>query len=227
MIVILASRHDAAASRLAARWAPQQALRLTTDDLAAPGWRWTSGAGTPSGTMGSSGVAVPFGRIRGVVTRLALVHEHELPFIDEVDRAYVSQEISAFLLAWLTGLSCPVLNRPSPTSLMGVGWRQEQWLSAAAEVGLPTRPLHRVLGRPAIESPGGPVVRATVVRDRVLGAPSTAVEAPLLALARHAGVELLAVSFTLLEQRWWVLGVDPLVDVDDPAVADTILEHLR
>ncbi|MEX1367994.1 MAG: hypothetical protein AB1Z98_32995 [Nannocystaceae bacterium] len=200
---------------------------MTTDDLTAPGWRWIGGAGTPSGTMGSSGVAVPFDRIRAVLTRLPYVYEHELPFIDEADRGYLSQELSAFMLAWLAGLSCPVLNRPSPSSLLGVGWRPERWLLEAARVGLPTRPLRRTPDQPIHGTPNGPVVRAAVVGDRVLHSPCPEFSPRLRALARAAAVDLLAVECVLLRQQWWVRGADLFVDLDDPAIADAILEHLR
>lgn len=227
MIVILASRYDAVARRLADRWAAHDAVVLTVDDLAAPGWRWTGGAGIPTGTMGLRGTAVPFDRIRGVITRLPHVHEHELPFTHEDDRAYVAQEMSAFLLAWLSSLPCPVINRPSASSLTGVAWRREQWLHRAALVGLPVVPFRRTPDASAGRAPPRPAIRTAVVGDRVLEAPDPTLAARSRALAREAAADLLAVEYVLVEQRWRVHAADPLVDLDNAAVAAAVLEYLR
>ncbi len=69
--------------------------------------------------------------------------------------AYVSAEMTAFLLSWLSGLDCPILNRPTPNCLSGPGWRQEQWIHLAARLGIPVDPVQRYakLGEePSIET---------------------------------------------------------------------------
>lgn len=224
MIVVLASRYDAAAARLVERWAAHDAVLMTTDDLAAPGWRWTFGADVPSGSFESGGTLVTRDRIRGVLTRLPGVHAQELPFIAERDREYVAQEMHAFLLAWLTSLPCKVVNRPTPSSLMGVGWRREGWLLAARRVGLEVRPYVRTPHRLAPEPPHGVTSSVVVVGKRVLNAPDPVFEAKARALAVEAAAELLAIECELHEHRWLVRSVGSWLDFDAPSVADAVLE---
>src|SRR5690606_30363193 len=129
---------------------------LTCHDLARPGWR-LSLAEEP--TLVVEGKRVPARRIRGVLTRLAWVTHHELPFLRAEDREYGAAEMQAFLLALLDRLSCPVLNRATPGSLNGPGWSPERWTRCAAELGLAVQPIVRrtyaggaVLARPAAPS---------------------------------------------------------------------------
>ena len=58
----------------------------------------------------------------------------------------VAAEAMAFLASWLYGLTSPVLNRPTPVCLMGPNWRQEQWVHAAAQIGIPIHPIYRRSG---------------------------------------------------------------------------------
>src|SRR5215469_1265296 len=109
MIVVVGSRFDSVTRDLVERWPGGQAHLLTADDLTSAGWRWWDEAR-------SDGVAVVAGRrvrvqsIRGVLTRRPTVLPQELVAIAEADRDYVASETTAFLVAWLSSLSCPVLN---------------------------------------------------------------------------------------------------------------------
>jgi hypothetical protein len=97
------------------------------------------------------GTVTPCREITGVLIRRPCVIEAELPHIRSADRRYVAEEMSAFLFAWLTGLTCPVLNRPRDFHLLGPPWRPEQWVRAAAALGIATRPTDRT----APTNPGG------------------------------------------------------------------------
>ena len=106
------------------------------------GWCHQLGA-TDVSTAVVSGHVVATAEIAGVLTRLPCVTEHELPHIVPADRAYVATEMTAFLAFWLSELACPVLNRPTPACLTGPNWRPEQWVHAAAQLGMPVCPVHR------------------------------------------------------------------------------------
>jgi hypothetical protein len=71
-----------------------------------------------------------------VVVRRPAVAAEELPWIALDDRHYVGAEINAFLVAWLSALPCPVLNRPTATSLCGPAWSQTYWQVAATRAGI-------------------------------------------------------------------------------------------
>ncbi|HEX8524063.1 MAG TPA: hypothetical protein VF669_17550 [Tepidisphaeraceae bacterium] len=225
VIIILASRFDPVADALVERWQSCHALRMTCADLSRAGWSIDNGG---DGDACIAGRRIACGDIRGVINRLPYVTPTELPHIAPHDRDYVAMEMSMFLLAWLTGLRCPVLNRPTPNCLIGPNWRELQWMQAAASVGMDVRPIvRRAPSAPATEE------RYTGVRRvvTVVGDECPLEQAPLLssravALARKANVELLDVTFETLgtESRFIAAGLCP--DISHPLLADALLARL-
>ena len=59
----------------------------------------------------------------------------------EADRLYATSEMFAFLLSWLSGLQCPVINPANPRALSGAPRNLTEWMKMAASAGLATRPL--------------------------------------------------------------------------------------
>src|SRR5262245_34157967 len=125
MILVLASRSDENARSLVDRWESHGARLLVPECLSVVGWRHR-GSARPSSRAVLGGVPVNGAEIRGVLSRLPSVMPSDLLHICAEDRAYVAAEMTAFLVAWLASLPCPVLNRPTPTSLAGPLLRQEQ-----------------------------------------------------------------------------------------------------
>ena len=235
MILILASRWDTSAQDTAAAWSDQPVRILTARDLSRAGWCQSLGAGDAAGGQDAAvghdravieGQPIADEEIRGVLTRLPWVTDVELPEIVAPDRAYVAAEMSAFLLCWLSGLACPVLNRPTPTCLSGPGWRAERWTRAAAETGMTVRPVRR--DSRSSEAPVDSAASAyvTVVGSQVFGE----VAADLTQRARHlaqlAGVSLLTLGFSGRERNAEFLAADVFPSLDDEAVRRAVLEHL-
>ena len=133
--VVIASRTDAAAAHFAAG-AGSLVRMMTPADLSQRGWSLHL-PGTGPSTAVIAGEPVASRTIAGVLTRLPAVTEHDLPHIIAADRAYVAVEMTAFLLAWLTSLSCPLVNRPSAQCLSGPYWREAQWIRAANRLKVP------------------------------------------------------------------------------------------
>jgi hypothetical protein len=134
-----------------------------------------------------AGQRTPVRAIRGVLTRLPAVFAADLPHIAAADRAYVAEEMSAFLLAWLSALRCPVVNRPVPPSLAGPNWRQAQWIHAAVRAGL-RAPLPCPRDSDAeSESDAQTVI---VLAGRCLGAVEPSLAGRVTRLAALAGVNL-------------------------------------
>jgi hypothetical protein len=74
--------------------------------------------------------------IRGTLNRLAYVPLQGLEGAPDYD--YASQEYSAFFMSWLYTLPAPILNGPVAQGLCGA-WRHiSEWVSLAAQAGLPT-----------------------------------------------------------------------------------------
>jgi hypothetical protein len=229
MLVLLASRHDEMAHALAARWSAEGAALLTPRGLSVGGWRHHLGSPSDSAAV-IDGRPVPVEELTGVLTRLWCVGVQDLPHIVPPDREYVSIEMSAFLVSWLTSLKCPVLNRPTATCLAGPNWQPEEWTHRAARLGIPVRPIerHSAFGaEAATPSAIAERVTVTVVGARCLGATDETLRRHARLLAAHAGVGLLDVLFDGDDARASFVGVNLWPDIASPDIADAILEHLK
>lgn len=189
MILILASESDEQAQRLAGRW---PATVITPTDLSKAGWRFEVPAGN-EGISIASGRTISNRKITGVLTRLACVSERDLPHISSEDRAYVAGEMHSFLVAWLDSLDCPVLNRPTPTSLCGT--------------------LGPITCSPVEESDESVVV----VGENCFGAAEPDHAAQALRIAREAGVDLLEVFFR--KGEFVAAGLVPCLSREDASEA--------
>lgn len=227
MIVVIASRYDETARGLVARWQAHEAALLTCEDLSIPGWRYYLGSSLPS-TAVVVGRAVSSGEIGGVLTRVPCVNEQELLHIVPTDRSYVAAEMTSFLLSWLSGLACPVLNRPTPTCLSGPNWRREQWIAAAARLGIPVHPMQRKITRGIAsveEASEPPSVTVIVVGDRCFGPVDKALTKRARQLADAANVDLLAVEFSASEPEAFFVGANTWPDVTTDDVAGAVLDY--
>lgn len=224
MLLVLTSVYDANVAAGLAHWrsAGLDVRPLTCRDLAQPGWRWTLDE-APKLVVGGEPIAAE--QVRGVLCRLAWVSVHELDFVAAADRAYAAAEMQAFLLALLTRLECPVINRPAPGSLAGPAWSPERWLACAAAAGVAVRPIVRRAwagGLPIGEPP--PPARRTVevVGDRVFGDAAEPLRVAAQAIARQAGCDLLRVGFVAGGREPEFIDADPWVDLSDPDVAAAV-----
>jgi hypothetical protein len=223
MILILASRHDDGARRAVAAWEADGARLLTAEDLSRPGWQYSPlQPGRSVAMVGSDRVTAD--EIEAVLIRLPAVVGDELPGIVSEDRDYVAAEMTAFLVAWLTSLECRVVNRPTPTCLMGPNWRPEQWSLAAAKAGMRVRPVRRLaaanLDQPTTESDAGAEV--TLIGQHCFGAPTDALRAQIRRLGDAAGVDLLRVH--LVDGAF--AGADIWPDLEDPVLSECLRSYL-
>jgi hypothetical protein len=161
---------------------------------------------------------------------LQWVWEGELVDIVADDRAYVAAEMSAFLVFWLTGLSCLILNRPTANSLNGSGWGRERWNFAASKAGMRVNPIRR-RGSVASASIGDEEVHGlkqvsvTVVGDQCLGDADKALLGQARRLANIAKMDFLAVQFSSAEANAAFVGVNIFPDIDNNSVADAALSY--
>jgi hypothetical protein len=229
MLVIVASRYDSEAQTLASRWSDHDVHVLNCENLSVAGWRHClPDRGASTAVIG--GRIICDEEITGVLTLLPSVTTQELVHIVREDRAYVAAEMMAFLTSWLYGLSSRVLNRPTPLCLMGPIWRQEQWVHAAARIGIPIHPIYRRSGlNTALSAEVAEVapVIVTVVGDRWFGEADDLLAEHARRLAAAAGLDLLTVHFDGPEASARLLGADLRPDVSSPEIADAILGTLR
>jgi hypothetical protein len=216
VILVLASRWNEAARSLVARWAAFGAALLTPDDLSEVGWLYRPGR-SDEGRAIVGGRPVATNQISGVATLLCTVGEDELVRIVAAERAYVAAEMTAFLVAWLTELPCPVVNRPTPGCLMGPSWSPERWRVASIRAGCR-------LAKPRAGRGGG--ITLTVVGETCVGDGDPNLGRATRRLAREAGVECLAVTFTGPEPDAGFVAASLAPDILHPAVADAMLGRL-
>lgn len=231
MLVVIANRYDRTARALVARWATHDTRLLTCMDLSVAGWRYYPNAPGKS-TAVIDGRTVALAEINGVLICMPCVLEQELTYIIPSDRSYVATEMTAFLLAWLSELKCPILNRPTPTGLIAPNWRHEQWVYAAAQVGIPVHRVQRqiTLVKGTVPKPllsEQQPVTVTVIGDYCIGAVADELVGQARCLAATAGVELLAVQFSCSDSGAFFVSANSWPDISNDAVVDGILAHFK
>jgi hypothetical protein len=135
LIAVLGSELDAAARDLVDGWAAEGGVFISAKDLCTRGWI-SHASSCIDGSFVASAMVRPTAALHGVVVRRPAIAAEELPWIAREDRQYVAAEINAFLVAWLSALTCPVINRPTATSLCGPAWTQTHWKIAGARAGI-------------------------------------------------------------------------------------------
>ncbi|HXO00195.1 MAG TPA: hypothetical protein VN881_14055 [Candidatus Acidoferrales bacterium] len=227
-LLILASANDETARRLATLWKGDGARLVLPRDLSRPGWKYQPGQ-VESSVAAVDGELIPARQISGVLTRLGNIAENELIEIASGDREYVAREMSAFLLAWLSALTCPMLNRPGSICLSGPNWRPEQWAHAASQAAIPVVPSRRRVpyeNEPSPASRYEPPVTVTVVGKKCFGPKDKFLHDGARRIARRANVELLAVNFVGSGKDARFLSADLWPNISAPDIADAVKEHL-
>jgi hypothetical protein len=228
--VVIAGGRDEGARSFVDRYADRDTCLMTPRHLSQSGWNYRVGkAGHSTAMIGTSSLAAR--EIAGVLTRIPCVTAYDLPHIAPEDRNYVATEMTAFLLAWLTELECPIFNHPTPQCLSGPCWPHEKWVQTAARIGIPTASSRRRIrfsqesigaARPEC---GGAMV--TVVGGRHIGAVDGALGRAARALADAAGAELLTVRFSDRESGAHFLDASHWVDLRNNETAEAVLQSLR
>jgi hypothetical protein len=226
MVLVVASRVDDEARALVSGFRRGHAALLTPRDLSTTGWDVRSASlRLSAGTAGGERIRAT--SISGVVTLLPCVFAQELVHIVEGDREYVAAEMTAFLLFWLSSLTCPVLNRPTPGCLSGPNWRLEQWCLAASRVGLRTIDCGRdTRGGVAMRKPAESVT-VTLVGDRVIGSADDEVERGTRLLAEAASVEVLTAMFLRAPDGLRFAGAFPFIDAGNAEVRRAIVSYFE
>lgn len=226
MLIVLANRQDGAALSLATRWQSHDVHVVTPEGLSVEGWRYeVSSPANSRAVIANRPVAAD--EITGVLTRLPCVSDQDLPHFMPADRSYAASEMTAFLLAWLSGLSCPMLNRPVPGCICGPTWRTEQWVRFAAHLGIPVAPVHRKAPEAAAPPSESPLTEVVVVGNQCIGEVDPVLADRARVLAKAAGVGLLLVYFTGPDPDNKFVNASLWPDLWQPAITDAILDYFE
>jgi hypothetical protein len=235
MLLIVTNQYDYTADAVAALWGRRDVRIMRPLDLSVCGWSYRPGE-VESSRFVAGGTSAGAGEVTGVLTRMACVFESDLGHIHPADRCYVASEMTALLLAWLTELSVPVINRPTATCLCGPLWSQERWLNEASKLGIPVLESRRCVGPPDGSPPQSSLQdnesaqmrasRFTVVDGVAIGAPTPDCENLAQRLSDYADCRLLSVHVRDGGSGYALAGVDVWPEITPPAVADALLSAL-
>ena len=224
MLLVISSRYDHSASALVEQWRHLDARLLTCLDLSTAGWRYYPGdPGNSRAVVG--GEIVPFEHIAGALICIPAITKWEVVHIEPSDRGYVAAEMNAFLTAWLSEATFPVVNRPTPSCLMGPNWSQTRWIREAVRAGLQYRMAAKASSRR--DSPRGPSTGhavVTVVGDRCFGDAAGLLMLQARRLAAAAGVHSLTVVFNGPESDSEFVQAYPAVDLAQTEVATALFD---
>jgi hypothetical protein len=233
-LLVVANRWNATARNFAERYRAHGVRLLTPEDMSRAGWVYSLDKRREHSQAPVSDGVISSEKIGGVLTRLHCVSEQDLPEIVSTDRAYVAAEMNGFLLAWLTTLPCPVLNRPTPGCLSGCSWHHEQWLYTASRLGIPVEKIHRridLLHRQNLTKRTNGSTRTgvtvTLVGTQCFGAASPVLLRQTRALAKVAGVDLLAVEFAAPDPGSAFVRASLWPDITDDQIAGAVFRYLR
>jgi hypothetical protein len=227
MFLVLCSALDAAA-----HWAGrglqalglEPLLMLTTEMLssAVPGKPGISRTGDPIAFTLANGCTVSFSdrTVRGVLNRVVATPEHRLSSLADADQDHAHPEMSAFCLSWLSSLSCPVLNRPTPQGFAGRYFQISEWPVLARQAGLVTTDdrqrrsdlceIHEPITRSQER-----LARVIVFQNQIFGSllPG-AIRTGCCKLAKLSGAPLLGIDFQAsAEDMWMFLKATPMPDL--------------
>lgn len=232
MVLVVANAGDAVASAFVRRYARQGVRLLRPCDLSRSGWRYELGDHAGPSQVVVAGRVCRETQLAGVITRLASVTPADLPHIEQADRAYVAQEMQAFLLAWLHMLPCPVLNRPTPLCLAGEWWSPQTWIHKACRLGIPVARSGWCVVRgqrmKAIQPVAGEssTTNITVVGSQIIGNAVPRVVLYARRLAQAAELDLVTIRFSSPNNDAQFLDASLWPNLADRKIAAAIMRHV-
>jgi len=224
MLLIFANEADHKAKTLVESWRDYNARLLTIQDLSKPGWSHDKCQGKPS--FVAEGEQINLDQVHGIFSRVRCVTEEDLGHIVEEDRLYVINEMTAFILDWLCRAPFTVLNRPTVGSLIGAAYSHERWLSLASKTGLKLNCSHKTYP-PQDKKDWPSIIPVTVIGSRWFGDVDDELGQQAVKLAKAVPIELLTVMFDDADATASFVSADPMIDIEQPQIAEALLERLR
>ena len=226
MLIILARQEDETARWLAGRWRKHDAVVFSPFDFSQSGWAHYVGSPQRS-RLRIHSHDLKEEDLCGVLVRIASIDPEDLQHIAERDRPYVAAEMTAFLLAWLSELPCPVLNRPTSQCLGGPAFRREQWVHLAGRLSIPRAPVHRDTRTIGAAVDDDSSCELTVVGNTCFGDADWTLMTSARRLAGNSGAALLSVKFTGTTADSEFVDASPWPNLGSPQLADAVLSYFE
>jgi hypothetical protein len=227
MFLVLCSLFDTAAhwaSRGLQALGLEPLLMVTTEMLssAVPRKPGISRPGDPIALTLANGCTVSFSdrTVRGVLNRLVATPgpRPNTQAISGPD--YTHPHMSAFCLSWLSSLSCPVLNRPTPQGFAGRYFHISDWEVLASQAGLVAEAEGQIGNGPAEiyrskTHSQARMARVIVFQNQIFGSLlPDAIRKGCCRLAKLSGAPLLGIDFqTSPEGMWTFSKATPMPDL--------------
>ena len=227
MWLLLCSENDTSAlwAREGLRRRGLLPLELVTAESLLQGCTWEHRVGIAGASIVitlADGRVINNETVRGTLNRLTHVPMRSLTGAPDHD--YAAQEYAAFFMSWLYALPQPVINSTAIQGLSGAWRHASEWVSLAAQAGLPT-PLYRQTSEDTIDErremrtlfpAGSPTTLFITVGDRVVGPPlPSEIRAGCLRLAKLAQTRLLGIELAAgnSANSWVFAGATPAPDL--------------
>jgi len=163
--------------------------------------------------------------IRGAVNLLPAVFPDELYFYPDSEREYQAAEFHALLTFFLAALPCPVVNRPTATSLVGPYSSRSAWLHVASNLTIPVAEVRLSsedwANSQVMQAPGSPI-EVVCLHGAVLSGSGPPAEYACR-LAAAAGVEYLRASFVRNDVGAALFSVSTVPNLRDAATRDGLI----
>ena len=225
-ILLLTSARDRAKDIFLAQDSGCEIKILTPLDMSKAGWIFRQDDAT-KGIFVAGSEAMPSAEIDGVIPRLAVVTENDLAHIVEADRAYLATEMTAFLLAWLSSLSCPMMNRPTPSCLSGPCMSHQHLIHLVARLGVPVVACKTTVKRGLEfgQAQAGAGSRVIITGERHLGQVHPRLARYARMIAQALKVDFVAVDFNGADADARFVGIDFWPEIN-AELAQLMLTHL-
>ena len=226
MIIIVCSNLDENAKLLKAKWANNNAVLLSVNDLTSPGWQISASNFNESIFVAEEQVW-PVSAVKGIVNLLPQVAPYELFKIVEDDRKYVASEMNAFLFYFFSKMKCPFLNEPSMFNLSGPFIKQEEWIMQCIMAKLPVhKKLENVNG---LHKPLEPNTDISICysRGKVSSKQNIGYENEIRKLAANTGLSHFVAYFKQEQGQYFFQTISTYPNVDDDKELDEIMKHFQ
>ena len=115
----------------------------TCEILSTKGWEHYVGSQRGLSTAVVGEREVHYDDINGVLIRRPCIFEQELIHVSSADRTYVGAEMNAFLISWLSSMTCPVINRLQRCPYLGQIGGLNSGVHTVALLGIPVSPIKK------------------------------------------------------------------------------------
>jgi hypothetical protein len=224
MIVVISSIYDDSAKQFVKNYVVDENIKLlTAKDLASEGWSCGFAQTDTKQSFCIENQIFYEEEISFILTLLPSITPNELPFIKEEDRAYVAQEMHAFLLGWLFKLKDKVINKPTPSSLIGIFWKQSTWLLKISKFEFDVKKSHfdTIIPYQIIATS---YLKIYVVGENIFGIDDKNIQQNILQFTKKYNIKFLTIEYKIQGTKIVLTSMYPNIDINIPFIQESVFK---